>query len=48
MQDNIIAFPELPPDDTAQLVTYAFPVSLTSLIGREQEVQAIAGIQLLL
>jgi hypothetical protein len=41
MQDNIIVFPEPPPGDTARLVTYALPVSLTSLIGREHEVQAI-------
>src|SRR6266566_2347491 len=41
MQDNIIVFPEPPPGDKAQLVTPALPVSLTSLIGREQEVQAI-------
>ena len=40
MQDNIIVFPEPPPGDKAQLVTSALPVSLTSLIGREQEVQA--------
>jgi predicted ATPase/DNA-binding CsgD family transcriptional regulator len=41
MQDNSIVFPEPPAGDTAQLVTHALPVSLTSLIGREQEVQAI-------
>src|SRR5437660_10922940 len=41
MQDNIIVFPESPPSDKAQLVKHALPVSLTSLIGREQEVQAI-------
>ena len=41
MQDNIIAFPEPLPDDKAQLVTHALPVSLTSLIGREWEMQAI-------
>src|SRR5438105_7375812 len=41
MQDNIIVFPEPPPGDTARLVTHALPVSLTSLIGREQEAQAI-------
>src|SRR6266704_794878 len=41
MQDNIIVFPEPPADDTVKLVTRALPVSLTSLIGREHEVQAI-------
>src|SRR5260370_27598876 len=46
MQDNIIAFPDSPPGDTAQLVTRALPVSLTSLIGREHEVQAIQALLL--
>ena len=46
MQDNIIVFPEPPPGDTAQLVTRALPVSLTSLIGREHEVQAIRALLL--
>jgi predicted ATPase/DNA-binding CsgD family transcriptional regulator len=41
MQDNIIVFPEPPADDTVKLVTRALPVSLTPLIGREREVQAI-------
>src|SRR5437870_465715 len=41
MQDKIIVFPEPPPGDKAQLVTPALPVSLTPLIGREQEVKAI-------
>jgi predicted ATPase/DNA-binding CsgD family transcriptional regulator len=41
MQDNIIVFPEPLAGDTARLVTHALPVSLTSLIGREHEVQAI-------
>ena len=41
MQDNLIVFPEPPADDTAQLVTSALPISLTQLIGREHEVQAI-------
>src|ERR1700694_4834020 len=41
MQDNLIVFPEPPPGDTAQLVTHGLPVSLTSLIDREHEVQAI-------
>ena len=41
MQDNILAFPEPPPDNKAQFVSPGLPVSLTSLIGREQEVQAI-------
>jgi len=46
MQDNIIVFPEPPPDDTAQFVTSGLPVSLTSLIGREQEVKAIHALLL--
>src|SRR5437868_13074700 len=46
MQDNIIVFPEPPPGDTAQLVTHGLPVSLTSLIGREHEVQAIHALLL--
>src|SRR5947207_3918367 len=46
MQDNIIVFPEPPPGDTAQLVTHALPVSLTSLVGREHEVQAIHALLL--
>src|SRR5947209_3503240 len=46
MQDNIIVFPEPPAGDTARLVTHALPVSLTSLIGREHEVQAIQALLL--
>jgi predicted ATPase len=46
MQDNIIVFPEPTPGDTAQLVTHTLPVSLTSLIGREYEVQAIHALLL--
>src|ERR1700693_2094014 len=46
MQNNIIVFAESPPGDTAQLVTHTLPVSLTSLIGREQEVQAIHALLL--
>src|SRR6266581_3203642 len=46
MQDNIIAFPEPPAGDKAQLVTHTLPVSLTSLIGREHEVQAIHALLL--
>ena len=41
MQDNLIVFPEHPPDHNVQPVTHALPVSLTPLIGREQEVQTI-------
>ena len=41
MQDKIIVFPEPPPDDNVHLVTPSLPVSLTSLIGREQEAQAL-------
>src|SRR5438270_9187133 len=46
MQDNIIVFSEPPPGDTAQFVTHALPVSLTPLIGREHEVQAIHALLL--
>jgi predicted ATPase/DNA-binding CsgD family transcriptional regulator len=46
MQDNIIVFPEPPSGDTAKLVTHALPVSLTSLIGREHEVQALHALLL--
>src|SRR5215469_1347237 len=41
MQDKIIIFPEPPPDDHLQLVTPSLPVSLTQLVGREQEVQTL-------
>ena len=46
MQDNIIVFPEPPAGDTARLVTYTLPVSLTSLIGREHEIKAIHALLL--
>jgi predicted ATPase/DNA-binding CsgD family transcriptional regulator len=46
MQDNIIVFPAPSPGDTAQLVTHTLPVSLTSLIGREHEVQALQALLL--
>jgi len=46
MQDKIIGFPEPSPGDKAQLVTPGLPVSLTSLIGREQEVQALHALLL--
>src|SRR2546423_4815890 len=41
MQDDIIVSPGPLAGDTARLVTHTLPVSLTSLIGREHEVQAI-------
>jgi predicted ATPase len=41
MQDNLIVFPEPSPDDNVQPVTRTLPISLTSLIGREREMQAI-------
>src|SRR5258706_13340954 len=53
MQDKVLVFPEPSPGVKAQLVTHGLPVSLTSLIGREQEVKALhalllrAGIRLL-
>jgi len=46
MQDKIIIFPEPPPDNNVQLVTPGLPVSLTSLIGREQEEQALYALLL--
>jgi predicted ATPase/DNA-binding CsgD family transcriptional regulator len=44
MQDNLIVFPEPPPGKKAQLVTHVLPLSLTSLVGREQEVRAIKAL----
>ena len=41
MQDKIIAFPEPSPEKKTQPVMPAVPVSLTPLIGREQEMQTI-------
>ena len=41
MQDNIIIFPEPSADDTARLLTPTLPVSLTLLVGLEQEVETI-------
>src|SRR5947209_3134164 len=46
MQDDIIVSPEPTPGDKAQLVTHALPVSLTSLIGREHEVQPLHALLL--
>jgi predicted ATPase/DNA-binding CsgD family transcriptional regulator len=46
MQENILVFPEPPSGDTAQLVKHNIPVSLTSLIGREHDVQAIRALLL--
>ena len=46
MQDKLIAFPEPSPEKKTQYVTPAVPVSLTPLIGREQEVQAIKALLL--
>src|SRR5436305_12923770 len=46
MQDSSIVFPEPPPGDTAQLITHALPVSLTSLIGREHEAKALQALLL--
>src|SRR5712691_10167745 len=46
MQDNLIVFPEPPAGDAAQLVPSALPVSLTQLVGREHEVQAIHALLL--
>jgi len=46
MQDNLIVFPEPAPDNNVQLVAPSLPIPLTSLIGREQEVQAIEALLL--
>src|SRR2546421_3851164 len=44
MQDNSIVFPEPPAGDIARLVTHTLPVSLTQLVGRDQEVKAIQAL----
>ncbi|HLX56549.1 MAG TPA: AAA family ATPase, partial [Ktedonobacteraceae bacterium] len=46
MQDNIIVFPEPSPGDKARLVMPDLPIPLTSLIGREQEMQALRALLL--
>ena len=46
MQDNLIVFPEPPPGNNVMSVTRTLPVSLTSLIGREREMQAIHALLL--
>ena len=46
MQDKVLVFPEPSPGDKAQLVTHGLPVSLTALIGREQEVKALHALLL--
>src|SRR2546423_2044678 len=46
MQDNIVDFPDPSPDENAQFVTPILPVSLTTLIGREHEVEAIHALLL--
>jgi predicted ATPase len=46
MQDKVIAFPEPSPNDKAQYVASGVPISLTSLIGREQEMRAIKALVL--
>ena len=46
MQDNLIVFPEPPSDNNVQLVAPILPVPRTSLIGREQEVQALHALLL--
>ena len=40
MQDNLIVFPEPPPDNNVQLVAPILLVSLTSLIGQLADGQA--------
>src|SRR5690348_1219366 len=44
MQDNLIAFPDPPPGDTAQHVRPALPIPLTPLVGRDHEVKAIQAL----
>ena len=46
MQDKIIALPKPSPEKKTQYVTPVVPASLTPLIGREQEVQAIKALLL--
>jgi predicted ATPase/DNA-binding CsgD family transcriptional regulator len=46
MQDKTIIFPEPPPDDNVQFVTPSLPASLTKLVGREQEMQALHALLL--
>ncbi|HVB24866.1 MAG TPA: ATP-binding protein [Ktedonobacteraceae bacterium] len=46
MQDNIIVFPQPPPGDTVHLVTPGLPISLTQLVGREHEMQALHALLL--
>jgi predicted ATPase len=46
VQDNLIIFPEPPPGDNVLSVTRTLPVSLTSLIGREHEMQIIHALLL--
>ena len=46
MQNKIIAFPKPSPEKKTQYVTPVVPASLTPLIGREQEVQAIQALLL--
>ncbi len=44
MQDNIIVFPEPPPGNRGHRAIHNHPPSLTALIGREQEVQAVCAL----
>src|SRR5437667_11489563 len=46
MLDKVIAFPEPFPDNKTQYVASGIPISLTSLIGREHEVQTIKALLL--
>jgi predicted ATPase/DNA-binding CsgD family transcriptional regulator len=46
MQDNNIVFPDPSPVDSAHLFTPALPASLTTLIGREHEVEGIRALLL--
>jgi predicted ATPase len=46
MQEKVIAFPEPSPDNHAHSVRPGIPISLTQLVGREQEVQAIKALLL--
>lgn len=41
MQENILTFPHLPPDEEASLPKHHFPLPLTSLVGREHEVAEV-------
>jgi predicted ATPase/DNA-binding CsgD family transcriptional regulator len=42
MQDDVIIFPQVPPDEPAPLPSHRLPVPLTPLIGREYDVRTVS------